>query len=51
VADIARHDPHQTRSSNLLDAINGQFEFTFDDLVNFLLRVEMLVDRRTAFES
>ena len=42
--------PTNTGSSNLLYAINGQFEFTFDDLVDFLLRVEMFMNGRTAFE-
>lgn len=39
VANIAGYNPHHTRSSNLLDAINSQFEFAFDDLVNFFLRM------------
>lgn len=50
VAHIAWHNPHHARSSNLLGSVDGQFEFTFNDLVDFFLRVEMLVDRRTAFE-
>jgi hypothetical protein len=38
VAHITGHDPHQTRSNHLLHAVYGQFEFTFDDLVDFFLR-------------
>jgi len=30
VAHIAGHNPHHARSSNLLDAVDGQFEFAFD---------------------
>ena len=48
--DIARYDPDQTRSSHLLHAIDGQFEFAFDDLVDFLLRMEVLVDGGAALE-
>jgi hypothetical protein len=29
MAEITRHDPHYYGSSNLLRAVNGQFEFTF----------------------
>ena len=50
VAGIARCNPHYTGSSNPLHALNGQFEFTFDDLVDFLLRVKMFMNGRTAFE-
>src|SRR5215472_17189199 len=50
MADIARHDPHYTRSSNLLDAVDGQFEFAFDNFVDFFLRMEMFMNGRTAFE-
>jgi hypothetical protein len=31
--DIAWHNPYQTRSSDLLHAVDGQFEFAFDDLI------------------
>ena len=47
VAYIARHDPHQTRSSDPLHAVDGQFEFALDDLIDLFLRMEMFVDGRT----
>src|SRR5437762_14102273 len=50
VGDVARYDSHHTRSCNLLHAVNRQFQFTLDDLVDFLLRMEMLVDGRAALE-
>src|SRR5215472_7541245 len=50
-ADVAWHNPSQTRSSDLLHAVDGQFEFTFDHLVDlFFVRVKMFVNRGAAFE-
>jgi len=50
MTDIARYDPHQTGSGHLLHAVNGQFQLSFDNLVDFFLRVEVFVDAGTAFE-
>src|SRR5215470_16111303 len=50
MADIARHNSYQTRSSDLLHAVDGQFGFTFDHLVDLFLRVEMFVNGGAAFE-
>lgn len=50
MADVARHDAHQTRTSNVLHAVDSQFAFTFDDLIDLLLRREVFADREAAFE-
>jgi hypothetical protein len=50
MGDIAWDDAHQTRSDNLLHSVNGQFEFAFDNLIDFFLRVEMFVNGGAAFE-
>jgi hypothetical protein len=42
--------PTRPRSSDLLHAVDGQFEFTFDHLVDLFLRVEMFVNGGAAFE-
>ena len=47
MVDIARHDPHQTRSSDLLHAVDGQFEFTFDYLVDLILAGENVREWRS----
>src|SRR5580700_7029718 len=48
MADSRRHDRNQTRSGDLSFAINGHLEFAFDYLIDLFLRMEVLVNRRTA---
>jgi len=48
MADVRRHDRHQTRSGDLGHAFYGYLEFALDHLVDFFLRMEVLVNRRTA---
>ena len=50
MADIAWHNPYQTRSSDLLHAVDSQFEFSFDNFIDLFLRMEMFVNGEAAFE-
>ena len=50
MANIARHHCDQPRFHDLNHAVDGHFEFTLDDLVDFFLRMEVLVNNRTAPE-
>lgn len=50
MTNIARHHCDQSRFHDLSYAVDGNFEFTFDDLVDFFLRMEVLVNSRTAPE-
>jgi len=50
MADIAWHNPYQTRSGDLLHAVDGQFEFAFDHLIDLFLLVGMFVYGGAAFE-
>src|ERR1700741_3336330 len=50
MTDVAWHNPYQTRSNHLLHAVDGQFEFAFDDLVDLFLRMEVLVEGGAALE-
>ena len=47
MADIAWHNPYQPRSSDLLHAVDGQFEFTFDYLVDLILAGENVREWRS----
>jgi len=50
VRDITWHNPYQTRANDLLNTVDGQFEFTFDNFIDLFLWMEMFVDRGAAFE-
>ena len=48
---IRRDDGNQSGANGSGRAVDGQFQFALDHLVDFLLRVEVLVDRRAAREA
>jgi len=41
---FSRHNPDNTRLHNLSHAIDVQFEFAFDHLINLFLWMEVLVN-------
>jgi len=45
-----RHDGNQPRASNLCNTVDRHLKFPLDHFVNLFLRMEMLVDRRAAYE-
>src|SRR5262249_11852503 len=47
---VARNDGHDPRSHDLRDAIHRHLELTGNHLVDFLLRMEVLVDGRPGCE-
>src|SRR5664279_2976135 len=50
MADVSRHDRHYTRLCDLCHFVDGHLEFALDHFIDFLLRMEMLVDGRAARE-
>jgi hypothetical protein len=48
MAGIARYNRDQARLRDLGYAVDGHFELTLDDLVDFFLRMEVLVNGRAA---
>src|SRR5271166_4065165 len=50
MANIARHHGDNARLHDLGHALDCHFEFTLDDLVDFFLRMEVLVYGRAALE-
>jgi hypothetical protein len=47
---IGGHDRNKARAQAPSSAVNRQLQFTFDDVIDLFLRVEMLVDRRARVE-
>jgi len=50
MADIARYNRDQARLRDLGYAVDDHFELTLDDLVDFFLRMKVLVNGRAALE-
>jgi len=50
MAHITRNDGDQTRSGDLSRAVDGHLKLAFDHLVNFFLRMEVLVNGRATGE-
>src|ERR1700722_11237375 len=50
VARVGWNDRHHARASDMGHAIDGEFEFAFEDFIDFLFRMGVFVDGRTAFE-
>src|ERR1700738_2423322 len=48
MADVCWHDRNQTRSGDPGHAVDGYLEFALDHFIDFFLRMEVLVNRRTA---
>jgi hypothetical protein len=47
---IGGHDRNKARAQAPSSAVNRQLQFTFDDVIDLFLRVEMLVDRGARVE-
>src|SRR5271166_2818954 len=50
MAYVARHDRDDPRSRNLRNPVDCQFKLSFNHLVDFFLRMEVLVNARAARE-
>jgi len=50
MADASRHDRDEARPGDPRHAVDGNFKFALDHFVDFLLRMEMLVNGRAARE-
>src|SRR5262249_15178975 len=50
VASICRYNRHHTRPGDMGDAFNGQLELALNHLIDFFLRMEMLVNGGAALE-
>src|SRR5579864_4442074 len=50
MADITRHDGHHARSRDLSHAVDGHLQLTLDHLIDFFLRMEVLVNGGAARE-
>ena len=48
MAGVRRHNRNQTDSGDLSHAVDGYLKFALDHLVDFLLGMEVFVNRRTA---
>ena len=42
---VWRHDGNDTGLGNIRSSIDGDFQLTFDDLINLFLRMEMRMNR------